>query len=439
MNINIVILYVFHITNNLAISVVANFLFIDKIFLRIGLEYSSIGFIKGLSFLIPMTLTLFVSPYIQKLNRNREIIAVGYLFRVFLPLVLLLIPTLGLGRIETIMLISSLMVVIHTFPMLANNSIQVLIRDTIADASLGRHITWINVFWTMPGFILAIPLSRYIDLFEHATDLEFYRAMFLIMVSTGVLQFIASLLILRLPRHVNNEEEQTVLKTKDIAVPFKDAAFRKILVGILCFSTISSMVTSFINPYLLIVQQMSMTLISTIGAVVSILSIVILPMWGKILDKFGGKISYTSAVLGFMVGVGALLVPGLGFVLVFAFCAWDGQRGCFGSGIFAIQQYLVIKTGKHRYMFVYYSAASFMTGVGWFLGSNIGGLMLDTLQKFGVSLSSSYQMLFGFVVVGSLFLYMIVRRIEDDNHQIASGNLWIYLLRTFRNVFGRMW
>jgi hypothetical protein len=418
--------------------VVANFLFIDKIFLRLGLDYSSIGFIKGLSFIIPMSLALLLSPYIQNLNRNREIIAVSYLFRVFLPLVLLIVPTLELAQFQAVLLISFLMVLIHSFPMLANNCIQMLMRQTISDEILGKHITWINVLWTMPGFILAIPLSRYIDMFEHASDAAFYRAMFTIMLATGLVQIVSSLLILQLPRKSNREVHQIQPSTRDILVPFKDIGFRKVLLGILCFSTLSSMIAAFINPYLLVVQNMSMTSISTIGAVVSMLSIAIMPIWGKILDRFGGKVSYASAVIGFMIGVSALLVPGIAPVLLFAFCAWDGQRGCFGSGILAIQQYLVIKSGKPKYMLVYYSAASSMMGLGWFIGANSGGLMIDLLQELQFELVWAYRVVFLVVTVGAVLLYLIVRHIEDDNQRINSENLWIYLYRIIRNMFGRM-
>jgi hypothetical protein len=434
----ITLLYLFHFTNNIAISVVANFLFIDKIFLRLGLDYSSIGFIKGLSFLIPMSLALLLSPYIQNLNRDREIIAVSYLFRVFLPLALLFVPTLELAQFHAVLLISFLLVLIHTFPMLANNCIQMLMRQTISDQILGKHITWINVLWTMPGFLLAIPLSRYIDLYEHASDAEFYRAMFIIMLATGVVQIISSLLILQLPRNTDRETNHIRPTTRDIMVPFKDIGFRKVLLGILCFSTLSSMVAAFINPYLLVVQHMSMTSISTIGAVVSMLSIAIMPIWGKILDLFGGKISYASAVIGFMIGVSALLAPGTAPVLLFAFCAWDGQRGCFGSGILAIQQYLVIKTGKPRYMLVYYSAASSMMGLGWFIGANSGGILIDLLRELQFELVWAYRVVFLVVALGAVLLYLIVRNIEDDNQHITSENLWIYLYRIMRNMFGRM-
>ncbi|MBT3272055.1 MAG: hypothetical protein HN368_02790, partial [Spirochaetales bacterium] len=87
-------IYLFHFFNNIAISVVANFLFLDRIFLRLNLNMAQFGAIKGFAYLLPMGINLLLSPVMGKFNRDREIVAIGYIIRSFLPLSFLLLPNL---------------------------------------------------------------------------------------------------------------------------------------------------------------------------------------------------------------------------------------------------------------------------------------------------------------------------------------------------------
>lgn len=52
----------------MGLTVVAAALFLDRIFLRIGLNMVQFGVIKGIIFLIPMTINLLVSPYVLRLQ-----------------------------------------------------------------------------------------------------------------------------------------------------------------------------------------------------------------------------------------------------------------------------------------------------------------------------------------------------------------------------------
>lgn len=434
-------LYLFHLFNNIAISIVANFLFLDKVFLRMGLSFSSIGVIKGVSYLIPMTLNLLLSPYVLKLNRNREIVAIGYLFRVFLPLILLMIPDHEIKDSQLVIMIAAIMVAIHIFPIIANNSINTIIRSTIPHKVLGKHLTWINVIWTLPGFVIAIPLSKYLDGFAHASDDQFYHAVFLCMVYTGLVQIVSSTIIMFLP----NPRPYKVIDTSSvfdrILSPFKDKEFNPLLRAIMVFSISSSMITTFINPYLILVRGLTLTTISLISAIVSFLSIVTMPLWGRSLDTFGGKYTYNIALVGFIVGVVSLLGQGWISLILFASFAWDGQRGCFGSGIIATQQYLVLLTSKPDRGVIYYAAATCMTGIGWFVGSNLGGRILDILQRCcgaELTLDTSYRILFAISTMLAFGLILLINKIPCDRGHLSKRYLRIHLYRSFRGILGRL-
>lgn len=433
---NILLLYLFHLFNNIAISIVANFLFLDALFLRMGLPYSSIGTIKGLGFLIPMVLLLPLSVFIQSWNKDREIVAIGYLFRVSLPLLFFFLPSSGLPIPTKTFLATLILIMVHLFPIIANNSIHVLMSTYLPRERMGKHITWINVIWTLPGFLLAIPAARYLDTFNTAPDWQFYRVLMVLMIVTGLVQLLASGLIMALPKRDVEGATATKPLLKDSLAPFLDREFRILLTVILLFSVASSMISSFINPYLIKVAGLQLGLISLIGAGISILSIVILPLWGRLLDTFGGRSSVQLALIGSLLSVGILLAPIPLAIYLFALGLWDGQRGAFGSGMLAANQYLVLSLGAKGQRSVYFAAATALTGVGWFVGSTLAGLLLDILEP-SVGLPMAYRTLFGATVILFLVLLFFSRHLPRGGH-LAGSTSSLRMFRTFRNVFGRV-
>jgi predicted MFS family arabinose efflux permease len=427
-------LYLYHAVNNIALSVVTNFLFLDKLFLRMGLDFASFGVIKGISFLIPMLVNLLLSPFIQAVNKDRELVALTFGIRVFLPLLLLLVPRLHLQGAALVALITCMLVVIHMFPIVANNCLQNIIRSTIPEQSLGKHLTWINVVWTLPGYMLAIPLSRYVDRFSGASDELFYGALFTVMLGTAVFQLIASPLMLTLPKppeRVAPSRKQSLLRS--VSAPFKDPAYRPLLMVVLVFTTLSAMIASFINPYLLLVRQLNLGQISMISAGVSLLSIVAMPIWGRLLDSLGGQNSYRIALVGFIVGMAVLLGAGWTSIVVFALFSYEGQRGAFGSGLAISQQYLIMVKADSSQRSIYYAAATSMIGVGWFIGANVGGILLQLLLNLGggrFSLSAAYNMMFLLCIALALLLMLLIRKIPQDRASLPGKYLWIHIYKS---------
>ena len=431
-------IYVFHFFNNIAISVVANFLFLDRIFLRMGLNMQEFGIIKGFAYLLPMALNLLVAPYIGRLNRDREIVSIGYFIRVFLPLVFLVIPRFISDRATLVTAVSLLLITIHIFPIIANNCIQMLVRANVPPDALGTHLSWITVIWTLPGFLLAIPLSWIVDRHTGGTDAEFYRTMFLVMLSTGIFEFVASAIVMRLPRP--ESEKRPELFFRDILLPFKSRNFRRLLGVVLNFSLVNSLIMAFVNPYLLNVQRLSMLFISVVSAVVSLLSILVLPFWGRLADLIGGRNIKKVAVIGLMIGIAALMGRGIIFIIIYALFAWEGSRGLFGSGIYSTQQFLVFSLSREDKRPIFFAASTFAIGAGWFLGSLFGGAVLERLlqiEQFADPMVP-YRIYFGICTLGALVLAVNTSRLQPDRNRESMKGIGIAMYRTMRTLFGRV-
>ncbi len=428
-------IYAFHFFNNIAISVVANFLFLDRIFLRMGLNMQQFGAIKGFAYLLPMVINLLFSPFIGKFNRDREIVGIGYLIRVFMPLLFLILPNLTNDKSVLAAAVAVILITVHIFPIISNNCIQLLVRSNVPQHVLGMHLSRITVIWTLPGFILAIPLSWILDLHASGSDQEFYRTMFFIMFSTGLFEVIASFIIMRLPRQ--DPEKRPDLRFTDILLPFQNDGFRKLLLVIAIFGMLNSMIMAFINPYLLNVQGISMALISSIGAFVSLLSVLVLPFWGKLADRVGGKNIHNIGVIGLAAGIFALLGQGVVFILIYALFAWEGSRGLFGSGIYSTQQFMVFSQSEEEKRPVFFAASTFVFGIGWFFGSFFGGVLLEWNLQYFSSPMTAYRIFFGICGLGCILMTRFIRSLADDRKKRTARGMGIAMYRTARTLFGR--
>jgi hypothetical protein len=398
-------LYLFHFFNSAALTVVTNYVFMDKIFLRMGLDMAQFGVIKGVGWFLPMTLNFLLSPLILRMNRDREIVSAAYALRVIIPFGLLALPSLSSDR--TVLFYGSLAVLVSSqiFPIVANNSISVLCAATLPERRLGFHLGWIAGVWYLPCYLLAIPCAWYIDLHSGGGDREFYRAFFVVMLIMGCAQIPASWVILKMRRPVSSDHGDRV-DFNHLLAPLFDPAFFSLLKIIFVFGTVTAMVQSFINPFLF-QRGMSMTWISALAAGLGCGSLILRPLWGKALDHFGGRKITLVAVSGTVAGVLCLSGSDGTLIILYAAAAWNMSDGLFASGLGCSQQWLTFKLTDKRKTAVYMAAGTFATGCGYLTGSLFGGFTLDTLKcHFGGALTG-YRMYFALcaaLLALSLFL-----------------------------------
>ncbi|MFC1461147.1 hypothetical protein ACFLQR_01335, partial [Verrucomicrobiota bacterium] len=169
-------LYLFHIFNGIAIAVVGNMLFVDRMFLRMGLNMSQFGLIKGVALFFPAILNFLLAPFILRLRIDHKIVAVTYLFRVVFAYLFLLLPRITHNTAFLTLGCTVVLFMSITFPTFANNSLKVLGKMHIPTETLGKHSSMILVLWNAPGTIIAILCGWYIDRFDGATDVQFYSA-----------------------------------------------------------------------------------------------------------------------------------------------------------------------------------------------------------------------------------------------------------------------
>ena len=427
-------LYFFHFFLSISLTAVSSFLFIDQLFLRMGLSMSQFGIIKGLAFLVPVSVNLLLSPYLARLGRDREIVACCYLVRVSVPFLFLLLPWLWE---DTALLTAGCTVIFLTtmlFPMMGRNSVSALIRFHIPQADLGRHMGNILSLWLVPAFFLAIPCSWYIDRHSRGDDSEFYGAFLHVLLATTVFVLAAGWFMLKISPITPADSRRPRPGFRDIREPFQNRAYRVYLHASFMLSLVGTMIISFINPYLLNAQELSMVEVSLIGVSVAILGVGLRRVWASMCDRYGGKNVLRLSVVGVALGLFILTGEGIVPVLIFAVLAWNTNEGVFGIGLVAGQQYLSLALSDEEKTNVYVAATSFVNGTGMFLGSLVGGFLLDWIadKMHPEDPYGYYAIYFTYCALAYLVVGHFITALRERRRRVPSAELALQMYRSVR-------
>ncbi|MCD6515539.1 MAG: MFS transporter [Candidatus Odinarchaeota archaeon] len=87
------------------------------------------------------------------------------------------------------------------------------------------------------------------------------------------------------PKMKDNEH----FNIKNIAKPFKDKRFKRLIMFIFVWSFACSLVTPFFVVYMLIRLGLPLSFVIGVTALSQIITVLLLPIWGNLIDKFGIK------------------------------------------------------------------------------------------------------------------------------------------------------
>jgi len=431
-------LYFYHIFNGIAISAVGNFLFLDSLFLRFGLDLKQFGVIKGIVTFLPLAVGLVLSPIVSRLQADRQVIAITYLFRVAVPFLLFLAASFT--RDPKVLTVAFTIILSFTFmfPVIGNNCMQVVFKASISDNQLGKQLGIITVLWSLSASVAVIPCGWYLDRHSHGTDEEFLRALMTIFVVTTVMQLPASWLIWRLSPQ-KKSDDVAHQRWIDILEPFRHAAFRPLLVLLAALSALGAMVDAFINPYLFSTYKLTIYQVSTIDAGVMLAGLVLVPVWGSLIDRFGGKNVLRAGALGVGVGVLCLGVQGPLFLSLFVLLGWRGTGGIFGFASGISRQILVIALSDPGKTSIFVAAAGFVTGAGYFVGSLLGGNLLAWLA---VRMRPEFQfdhfhIYYVFCGLALLLVGGLIAALPDSRPQLSPVEMAVAAWRSMRGKAGR--
>ena len=144
---NILRLYGYNLFTALAITVVCNFVFLDKLLLRLEIDLSRFGMIKGSMYVASAVLYMIFTPLLQRNpgTSDKLICIWAYLFRATLPA---LLPVIALFTDNQELLTWSAVVLLSlgmTLAAFANNSLMSLYRLVLPEEHFNRRVGMMNL------------------------------------------------------------------------------------------------------------------------------------------------------------------------------------------------------------------------------------------------------------------------------------------------------
>lgn len=433
-------LYLYHLFNSVATTVVASYLFLDQLLLRMDLSMAQIGTIKGIGLWVPLTINLLTAPYIMRLQKDHIIVAIGQALRIIVPFGFLFVHRISDDLGVRTLLCTALMVSAMTPLMVANNSTQALCMQFIPKQEIGRTMSRINALWNIPFLLLAIPCAWYIDQYSGESDDAFYRAFFVLFLVTGLFQIPSSWHIWKLraiPDRVNVARYTSLYALYE---PLRHHRYRRLLGAIFALAVITAMVMSFVYPFLIESVKMPIAQIGVMEAVVGVLGFLLMPAWGALTDRLGGRSVMRLSAIGVALALFCMVGNNTMWVWIAAILGWKATLGLFGAGLSMGQQYLTLSLSDPGKRNIYIAAASFIGGCGMLFGAVVGGYLLDWIESRidPAQPFEHYRIYFLFCALAFLLTGNFIGSLSDGRRRVEPNQLAIALYRRVRNFAGRM-
>ena len=380
---NILRLYGYNFFTALAITIVANFIFLDKLLLRLEIDLSRFGVIKGSMYVASAFLYMVFTPQLQKNpgSSDKLICIWAYLFRAALPA---LLPVIAMFTQHQEILTWSAVVLLSlgmTLAAFANNSLMSLYRLVLPEEHFNRRVGMMNLLISLPASLLALLMAYVLDRFEGADLYEFLIAFTVLQIICIFFEVPAMLLMKRLELPVSLLKHHSSHALGDLWKPWLDREYVPVMLLVLFHGLVAGAWGVYLNVYLMKELDFSMSVLSLITLVLSLLLTSTLPWSGLITDRIGYRRMFLILSISCLAG-GLLFCsfPGKLWVLIpFAVLLWDGMislaGGSFGYGLYAAGS----KLARSELTTCYISAFGVCRNGGIFLGALLGSLVFGLL------------------------------------------------------------
>lgn len=278
----------------------------------------------------------------------------------------------------------------------------------------GRYYGRRNALLNVSSIFSMLFAGWILDYFKHNNyELGGYTAIIIIALALGSLSCIA--LKYQYEPKLHAIEEKAFVK--NFLKPLKDVDYRNILYGFAVLYFSLGISGAFFTAHMLKYLKQSYTEISYFNIYSLVIGIFFNWQWGRIMDKSGLRsvLIVNVILLAFAPFVWMLTLNGIFFVwLVWALVGmgWSG----FGIAAFNLPFALSPKEGRSYYLGIY----NIVIGVFFFIGSVIGGIIAERLQKVNFNIwfvhITNYNILFFISGIGrfaSIYYFLKIKEVKD--------------------------
>jgi MFS family permease len=278
--------------------------------------------------------------------------------------------------------------------------------DLVPQEIRGRYFAKRNMILAIVGVVVTLLAGKYLDLWKNLGangEVYGFLSVFLIAVICGV---ISLHFLKRIPDLEKEKPKKEGLGFwKMVKIPFGDSNFLRFSLFSASWSFSVNLASPFFAVYMLKDLKMSYGLLALVYILNEVSSILALPLWGKLSDRFGSKpvLSLTTLATS-LLPVLWLLTVSSHFVFIIIILQLYG--GLFWSGLNLNNNNLLLKLAPKENNSIYLATFAALTGLATAVAPVLGGFLANELRGTTLNLGyvKIYDLLFLFLISGFLRL-----------------------------------
>lgn len=296
--------------------------------------------------------------------------------------------------------------------------------DLVPQEIRGRYFAKRNMILAIVGVLVTLLAGKYLDLWKSlgsGFELSGFLSLFFIAVISGVIS-------LRFLRKIPDLEKQHAPKEfpsfwKLVRVPFRDYNFFRFALFSTTWSFSVNLASPFFAVYMLKDLKMSYALLALVHIVNEMSSILALPLWGKLSDRFGSKpvLSLTTLAASFL-PILWLSTVHRHFTLIIIILQLYG--GLFWSGLNLNSNNLLLKLSPKENNSIYLATFAASNGLASAIAPLLGGFLATQLKgsELNLGFTKIYHLHFVFLVSGVLRLIsrvLLQKTVEPEEKPVG--------------------
>lgn len=389
-------LYWYNLLTATSLTVVAEFLFVDQLLLRIQTPVAVIGVLKALIFFLPVVSYQLAVPFLNRGELEIPLCAYFYVLRVLLPALVPAAALLGAGNLTLQWMSVVILPVAMMLATFANNALMVIYRRRLPPEGFNRDIGIIQMCFYLPCLVLGIPASLIFRRAAASDDRSFFLIYLAAMLVCALFQLPAFAVMRSLGKSRGSHEPDTAGGAgMDWRRPYRDQRYRKTLVVTFLHALVSGVGIAYIGVFCLKIMGLPVSGAFLARTAASIVGMVLMPYAGKLADRIGYRRMYLWT--GVLLSLGLLLLvlfPYPWMLPLFALLYWDGVNSPVGSALQTCEQAAASKLAPSRDTAGYIAAFNVArcTGIGG--GALLAGALFGVVSRAGLSEAAGLRVVF---------------------------------------------
>ena len=389
-------LYWYNLLTAASLTVVAEFLFVDQLLLRIHTGMAAIGVLKALIFFLPVVSYQLAVPLLDRLGAEKLLCAFCYVLRVLLPAAIPAAALLGAGGPVLRGMCMAILPAAMMLAAFANNALMIVYRRQLPPENFNRCSGILQMCFCLPGLLLGVPVSFGFKFASGLDDRSFFLIYLAAMLGCALFQIPAVAVLLSSGRdRASGGNGAARTSWTEQLQPYRDPEYRRILAVTLLHSVVGGAGLAYIGVFCMKIMDVSVSGAFLLRVTTTGIGLLLLPYAGRLADRIGYRRIYFGC--GALMSLGLALLAAFPCIWILPLCAllfWDGISSPVGGALYMCEQAAASKLAPERGTAGYIAAFSVARNAGMAAGALLSGALLGMLTRSGISEAAGVRLIF---------------------------------------------